>query len=201
MKKLLAASIIAASTFAFADGAMADSTVIYTLSGATFDDFTDNGNLAETVSGTWTVDYTTMEVTAMSLTATGGETINFDCSGLPDCENQGYGIGSVGSGGNTQFQLYAPATQGPDNWPFIIDYQANDPVSLLADDANGTTNLYDLEGGYSGLDSPGGLTASFVPVPEPATWTIMLAGFGAMGFMLRGRRRSLRPLDMALPIA
>lgn len=30
------------------------------------------------------------------------------------------------------------------------------------------------------------------PVPEPSTWAMMLGGFGAIGFMLRRRRRSVR---------
>ncbi|MBS0478803.1 MAG: PEPxxWA-CTERM sorting domain-containing protein [Proteobacteria bacterium] len=35
-------------------------------------------------------------------------------------------------------------------------------------------------------------TANLTAVPEPATWGLMLLGFGAMGGMLRTRRRAPR---------
>jgi len=34
---------------------------------------------------------------------------------------------------------------------------------------------------------------SVAPVPEPATWAMMLVGFGAVGYAMRRRRRSLIP--------
>lgn len=34
-------------------------------------------------------------------------------------------------------------------------------------------------------------TASFVPVPEPATWGLMIMGFGGVGALLRNRRRQV----------
>jgi hypothetical protein len=38
---------------------------------------------------------------------------------------------------------------------------------------------------------------SLVAVPEPATWAMMLLGFGGMGAMLRSRRRSPRGIEIA----
>jgi hypothetical protein len=35
-------------------------------------------------------------------------------------------------------------------------------------------------------------TANLTAVPEPATWGLMLLGFGAMGGMLRTRNRKVR---------
>ena len=46
--------------------------------------------------------------------------------------------------------------------------------------ANGTTELYALTNGG---------TLSIAAVPEPATWAMMLIGFGMVGFALRGRRK------------
>jgi hypothetical protein len=34
-------------------------------------------------------------------------------------------------------------------------------------------------------------TASFVPVPEPTTWGLMIMGFGGVGALLRNRRRQV----------
>lgn len=39
--------------------------------------------------------------------------------------------------------------------------------------------------------STGNFSASLGPVPEPATWGLMLVGFGGMGAVLRRRRRAL----------
>lgn len=44
----------------------------------------------------------------------------------------------------------------------------------------------------SGLPTAGWSgTASFVPVPEPATWGLMILGFGGVGALVRGRRRQV----------
>ena len=40
----------------------------------------------------------------------------------------------------------------------------------------------------SGLDSPHGM--DFIPVPEPSSWAMMLAGLGGLGAMLRFMRRA-----------
>lgn len=50
-------------------------------------------------------------------------------------------------------------------------------------------------GGGGSIGSPGGTTPPanppvVVPVPEPATWLMMIVGFGMIGAMLRKRRRA-----------
>ena len=65
-------------------------------------------------------------------------------------------------------------------------YSANNvPITAL------TLNTITVNGTSRGLGSYGG-NLTFVPsaVPEPATWAMMLVGFGAMGFSLRSKRRS-----------
>ena len=58
--------------------------------------------------------------------------------------------------------------------------------------ASETINLFDTDGGYDylvlggGGGGPGTLT-----VPEPASWVLMLAGFGGLGAMLRRRKLNL----------
>jgi hypothetical protein len=45
-----------------------------------------------------------------------------------------------------------------------------------------------------GVDNVSISTAAAGAVPEPATWSLMLMGFGAIGFSLRRSRRSLQPI-------
>ena len=56
---------------------------------------------------------------------------------------------------------------------------------------SGVLNTITVNGTSRGLGSYGG-NLTFVPsaVPEPATWAMMLVGFGAMSFSLRSKRRS-----------
>lgn len=52
----------------------------------------------------------------------------------------------------------------------------------------GVTNTIQLVYLSRGAGSYGG-QATFTPVPEPATWGMMLLGFGAIGFSMRRRRK------------
>src|SRR5271155_1641537 len=106
MKKLLAASIVAISSFALGANAMADIIVNYTLSGAIFDNFTD-GSGAETLSGTWTVDYTTGNVIALALYATGPEDLSFD--NRDDVGGEPYFSGTPGV--DVQYEIEVNADQ------------------------------------------------------------------------------------------
>ena len=60
----------------------------------------------------------------------------------------------------------------------------------------GVLNSIDVTGLSRGNGSYGG-NATFIPaVPEPATWAMLLVGFGAIGFSMR-RRRALALPQMA----
>ncbi len=52
----------------------------------------------------------------------------------------------------------------------------------------GTYTLH-INGSYAGEVSGFGGDVNFTAVPEPATWGMMLLGFGAVGFAMRRRRR------------
>jgi hypothetical protein len=52
----------------------------------------------------------------------------------------------------------------------------------------GVQNEIRVEGFSRGNGSFGG-NATFVPIPEPGTWAMMLLGFGAVGYAMRRRRR------------
>lgn len=154
----------------------------YSLSGAVFAAF-GNSSGAETLSGTWSVDYSTMTVTALALTATGAETLDFNIGGVGS-------LTFTGGGGATQYEIDLTSTQST---PLYLDYQASDPPSAIANSYNGfQSNLYNTGFAYSGLTTPGDLSG--VPfgatVPEPVAWASMLIGVLGVGGQLRRSRRA-----------
>jgi hypothetical protein len=55
---------------------------------------------------------------------------------------------------------------------------------------SGVQNILEVEYIGIGTTSSYGGQLTFVPlVPEPATWALMLAGFGAIGFAMRRQRK------------
>lgn len=170
---------LAASVCGLSAPPVAAVSVNYSLSGALFASFPDDGG-AETVSGTWTIDFTHSRVTALSLVATGGETIDFTLDGVG-------GLQYTGGGGLDQYEMQLQSTVGS---PFYLDWQTTAPVTILADSFNGyQSNLHRADfSAYSGLTDPGVLTASAgAAVPEPATWVLMLGGFALIGLTTRRR--------------
>ncbi len=101
--------------------------------------------------------------------------------------NGGAGISSVFGGGvNTNFDMV------PNNFGPAANYFAAD----FLDPTFSHLQLYLAPGLYSISitgDGKGGLPAGFgvrldSPVPEPATWALMITGFGLAGIGLRRRR-------------
>jgi len=62
------------------------------------------------------------------------------------------------------------------------------PQPLFAQFAGPTTITF-AAGDGTRNDNFGGVSLRFTAVPEPATWAVMLLGFGGIGAMLRTRRR------------
>ncbi len=99
--------------------------------------------------------------------------------------------------------------------PLSFDYDSASDFMLIGGSANGTSTLmpmhtdfvmyiwwasgnpftWRLYYGVPGIDTAFAgdltLTSTTLPVPEPATWAMMLGGFGAVGGMMRYRRRSV----------
>lgn len=66
---------------------------------------------------------------------------------------------------------------------------ATGPLGYFAGELNGG-NVSSAFSGYRGTIADGaGLVTTFSAVPEPATWAMMLLGFGAIGMAMRNRRR------------
>ena len=84
------------------------------------------------------------------------------------------------TGGSIVGQLDIPESLGSTD-PFEI-------FGLLGANLGAGTYTLHLEGTSTGQGAFGGNVA-FTAVPEPATWAMMLLGFGAVGFAMRRRRR------------
>lgn len=66
--------------------------------------------------------------------------------------------------------------------------QARDIYNIsVFNDAGGL--LY--QGRLDASGPSGFATASFAPIPEPETWSMLIVGFGLLGFVSRGRRRAV----------
>ena len=91
------------------------------------------------------------------------------------------GLGVVGYQGGLFSGSFLSITIGNRYSPF------GSPLTSVADQFNALKN----NNPYAGFPTAGYWTASFpatAGVPEPATWAMMLMGFGAVGFAIRRRR-------------
>jgi hypothetical protein len=102
--------------------------------------------------------------------------VSFAAAGRP-----GYGV--------NPFTLIAPGS----STPFSISNTAwgNYQTSFVA---NGTSGTLIFAGSNIAGDSAFALDRIAVAIPEPATWAMMLLGFGMIGFAIRRQKPAKRPL-------
>jgi hypothetical protein len=133
----------------------------------------------------------------LHLTATGTANCGIGCNDSGPAGNPQFGTGGIAGYGNVGpytgspgvgFQLLGVFNAGSTPWaPFVIGAGGTFVVPT------GATKLYlGLPDGFSFQGPPGTYndnTGGFtVAVPEPATWAMMIFGFGMLGFTLRRRR-------------
>jgi hypothetical protein len=177
-KLLLAAALAAASSIP-AQAAE----VVWSLQGV---NFADGG----TASGTFTFNADTNTVTNFALSVTGGNTAVFPAF---TWDSSTATTVYVGLYGGLNFRSTTSLRE-----------LRLDPVASLTN-AGGTVAL-DLDSIFGGdcyncdpfrAFTSGSLVASAAAVPEPATWGMMLAGFGAVGWSMRRRRSAAAVLRAA----
>lgn len=87
----------------------------------------------------------------------------------------GNDLAQFGSGNNAG----SSPTSGDDNRRFFFTFAASDDITEVLFHSNGRAFEFD------------NFAASFIStVPEPATWTMMILGFGFVGFMMRSNRKT-----------
>ena len=100
--------------------------------------------------------------------------------------SNGTSVEICGSGGPT---CAGGGSSGPDvgetsGGQFILAFIGGDPGTVTLSNATVRYQSTGLTGTGSAIGRP------TPPVPEPATWAMMLFGFGAVGYTLRRRRRT-----------
>ncbi len=113
-------------------------------------------------------------------------TLRFDLSGNPDI-GSATRVALVGANGPIGSESYT-FTTGPS--PLNNRANMNWSPRTLTFTATSTSTLITFASANSGSWGPAIDNVS-VMVPEPATWAMMILGFGGVGTMLRSRRRTV----------
>ncbi len=158
-------------------------------------------------NGTWTFDYTIQDTSNGTVSASRISTFGFDVSPTlsSDKVDSGATFGSVSSGnvpmvGNVDFCLTAgPNCAGGGGGGVSQGGSASGSFDLHFTNSPTTVELSDLYVRYQSINATGyssgssgiGDALSIVTggVPEPASWALMILGFGGVGAVLRHRRR------------
>ncbi|HKR89425.1 MAG TPA: PEPxxWA-CTERM sorting domain-containing protein [Phenylobacterium sp.] len=107
---------------------------------------------------------------------------------------------SVTQSGFGTFQLAMDCDTGCDtswnsNSPSVLNFTVAGPSALTVNDLTRNVSSYyfasDVTNTIGGTGNIGASSITITAVPEPATWAIMLMGFGGLGAMLRQRRQQV----------
>jgi len=158
-------------------------------------------------NGAWTFDYTVQDNSGGTVSTSRISTFGFDVSPTleSDARISGSTFGSVSSGnvpmvGNVDFCLTAGSNcAGGGGGGVAQGSSASGSFQLQFSDAPSTVQLSDLYVRYQSIDATDyssgssaigdAITIVTAAVPEPASWTLMILGFGGVGAVLRHRRR------------
>lgn len=121
------------------------------------------------------------------LTVGGTYVVNFKMAAEGEVSTQSLTV-AMTTGSSTAAQSFTSILAGPYFWQ---DWGA-DSYSFVADATSATLEFSVKDEVYDvGLDSVS-VSAASGGIPEPATWTMMLVGFGGLGMLTRARRKALR---------
>jgi hypothetical protein len=93
-----------------------------------------------------------------------------------------YALGAIGVGGATAFQTYQAQSPSPATAFYAFAFRC---------DSAGACTAFQSNEGQFAFDNVRFADAAVGSVPEPATWAMMLIGFGLVGYTMR-RRSSVR---------
>ncbi|MFL5295294.1 MAG: PEPxxWA-CTERM sorting domain-containing protein [Phenylobacterium sp.] len=197
MNKLLLVAM-GAGALAFASQSQAAVTIVSGSFGTSGGVHSTPGLSAPTVTGTVNGDLVTLSSTTDIVDTSGGGESVFSAD---DGSMQQFKIQFANSYQKVTFDIFKP-TGGQTNWTLAVN-----GVNLSLGGLNPltqNTNKFIVDGGGTLINS---LTFTFTPgeqdireirvgsagtgVPEPATWAMMLTGFGGMGALLRRRRQTV----------
>ena len=107
--------------------------------------------------------------------------------------SQGYNLELCFKNGNNNNCAGSPGNQGVN-----MGSSGSGTITLGFSSLPNSITLSDFLTRYQGVDGSGSAVGTPVAaVPEPATWGLMLLGFGAIGFSMRRKRRSVRLAQIA----
>ena len=221
MRRLVTA-LAAVSAFAFAAPAMAASTITLTPTNPLYGFPTPGpfGQAAFTISPS-TVPYMGVGEVTAGFSHTGIPMGTFQDFYKFTLGQDGFGSGTIGTSLNLTAMFEGPLDT--DIFSILFNGTAADSTLYLRDGTTictvrgvngcgavesfsltnatiyaGVLNTIEINGQSRGNGSYGG-QATFTPgaVPEPATWAMMLLGFGAVGFSMRRSKRNQLALQVA----
>ena len=128
------------------------------------------------------------DVAASSITSTAADPDDQLTNISSGSISNGTSVEICGTGGST---CAGGGSTGPDvgetsGGQFILAFTGGDPGTVTLTNATVRYQSTGLNGQGSGIGTP----TNPPVVPEPATWAMMLLGFGAVGYSLRRRRRT-----------
>jgi hypothetical protein len=108
-------------------------------------------------------------------------------------------VGNQDGSDNPNYLSPSTVNLSIDGGPTIAETNANTSTHVINWEeftdtftATGTTTNISFLNGTPLTDAEGGLdNVSLTAVPEPASWAMMLVGFGGLGVAMRGRRRAI----------
>lgn len=129
------------------------------------------------------------EGTTPSILTAGGDTYTFNKLQIDaDAWSFGSYLNLFGTVAGDPSGLQVRVTLSPSN-PALVTFDHLTPITNLSSFSASSLTLSNNEG-YKVVSDSESLSVTDAPsVPEPATWAMMLAGFGAIGFSLRRRPR------------
>jgi hypothetical protein len=139
----------------------------------------------------FTLSNNTLLLVTMNASTSAGITIGYDSvNGINEYANANASVSLSGTGasGSGSQSAYDNSSSSVNGWWSYGPASSADARMMAVSFSN--VSGHDLTGNFSLNTSVSGFSQSAVPVPEPETYAMMLAGLGALGFISRRRRQN-----------